>query len=70
MKIDCTTCPVRDIACDDCVVTLLLAIPSVDHQLDEVEATALELLADSGLVPRLQIVQNAEPLSENRQKAV
>lgn len=70
MKIDCTTCPVRTIACDDCVVTLLLNIPSVDHQLDEVETAALDLLADSGLVPRLQLIHNSESLSENRQKAV
>jgi len=70
MKIDCTTCPVRNIACDDCVVTLLLNIPSVDHQLDEVETAALDLLADSGLVPRLQLIHNTEPMSENRQKAV
>lgn len=70
MKIDCTSCPVRDIACDDCVVTLLLDIPTADHQLDEVETTALELLADSGLVPRLQLVQSDDSMSENRQKAV
>ena len=70
MKIDCTTCPVRNIACDDCVVTLLLNIPSVDHQLDEVETAALDLLADSGFVPRLKLIHNTEPMSENRQKAV
>jgi hypothetical protein len=70
MKIDCTTCPVRNIACDDCVVSLLLHLPAPDHRLDEVETSALELLADSGLVPKLRLVQEAEPLSENRQKAV
>lgn len=70
MKIDCTTCPVRNIACDDCVVSLLLLLPAPDHRLDEVETSALELLADSGLVPKLRLVQEAEPLSENRQKAV
>ena len=70
MKIDCTTCPVRNIACDDCVVTLLLSIPTADHQLDDVETSALELLADSGLVPRLQLMKNDAQLSEKREKAV
>ena len=70
MKIDCRSCPVREIACDDCVVSLLLTLPEPDHELDQVETTALELLADSGLVPKLQLIQNEEPLSEERQKAV
>jgi hypothetical protein len=51
-------------------VTLLLSIPTADHQLDDVETSALELLADSGLVPRLQLMKNDAQLSEKRQKAV
>lgn len=50
--IDCTTCPVRDIACDDCVVTALLGPTHLD--LDADSAAALVVLADRGLVAPLR----------------
>ncbi len=54
MIIDCDRCEMRDIACDDCVVTALLGItPEAD--LDQETAGALRVLADGGLVPPLRM---------------
>jgi hypothetical protein len=55
MIIDCDTCQVRDIACADCVVTVLLGRPA-DDEIDPQEQNALAVLADSGLVPPLRLV--------------
>jgi hypothetical protein len=52
--IDCDTCAVRDLRCGDCVVTVLLGPPG--HEVDAGEREALDVLAESGLVPRLQLV--------------
>jgi hypothetical protein len=46
----------RDLACADCVVTVLLGAPPGGVEVDETERRALDVLADSGLVPRLQLV--------------
>ena len=54
MLIDCDGCAMRDLACDDCVVSVLLGGPP--GALEEGEQRALDVLADSGLVPRLQLV--------------
>ncbi len=56
MIIDCSWCVARDIACDDCVVTVLLGPPV---HLDDVERAALAVLADGGLVPPLRLVADA-----------
>lgn len=56
MLIDCDGCAVRDLACGDCVVTVLLGAPGGAVEMDDGERRALEVLADSGLVPRLQLV--------------
>ena len=56
MLIDCDGCAVRDLACGDCVVTVLLGGPPGAVEVDEGERRALDVLADSGLVPRLQLV--------------
>jgi len=53
--IDCQTCVVRGAACQDCVVTALLG-PPPEIGFDEEEQRALEVLAESGLVPRLRMV--------------
>ena len=54
MIIDCERCEMRDIACDDCVVTALLgAVPN--DELGGETATALRVLADGGLVPPLRM---------------
>ena len=56
MLIDCDGCAVRDLACGDCVVTVLLGGPPGVREVDEGEQRALEVLAESGLVPRLRLV--------------
>lgn len=61
MLIDCDGCAVRDLACGDCVVTVLLGAPPGALEVDEGEAKALGVLADSGLVPRLQLVPLGMP---------
>lgn len=56
MLIDCDDCAVRDLACGDCVVTVLLGLPEAGGEVDAGERRALDVLADSGLVPRLRLV--------------
>lgn len=69
MLIDCNSCVARDLACDDCVVTVLLATPppairpaygpgdpSDRLDLDEADRVAIEHLASAGLVPPLRLV--------------
>ena len=55
-RIDCDTCVVRGLACHDCVVTVLLG-PPPELTIDDDERHALAVLADSGLVPPLRLVQ-------------
>ena len=64
MLIDCDGCAVRDLACGDCVVTVLLGGPPGVVEVDEGEQRALEVLADSGLVPRLRLVPFWLPVAE------
>jgi hypothetical protein len=69
LHVDCDECAARGPACNDCVITVLLAPgsagsvppgtgpvsgPAVD--LDSDEQAALSALADSGLVPPLRLV--------------
>lgn len=60
MLIDCDACTMRRVACQDCVVTVLLgdrqvpAVPGV-VDLDAAEEAALAVLAGSGLVPPLRL---------------
>ena len=53
--IDCDTCLVRGLACHDCVGTVLLG-PPPEVGFDEEEQRALAVLAESGLVPKLRMV--------------
>jgi hypothetical protein len=55
VEIDCGTCAVRGLACDDCVVTVLLG-PPPERGFDDDERRALDALAGSGLVPPLRMV--------------
>ncbi len=64
MLIDCDGCAVRDLACGDCVVTVLLGAPPGGVEVDDGERLALDVLADSGLVPRLQLVPLGLPGQE------
>ena len=54
-RIDCDSCLMRDLACHDCVVTVLLG-PAPDLSLDDDERRALDALAAGGLVPPLRLV--------------
>ena len=59
MLIDCDSCLAKDIACDDCVISVIFQEGFVDEgplNLDEAEADALSALADAGLVPQLRLV--------------
>lgn len=55
LRIDCGTCVVRGLACHDCVVTVLLG-PPPELAFDDEERRALDVLAESGLVPPLRMV--------------
>jgi hypothetical protein len=55
MLIDCDRCAVQGPACGDCVVTVMLGAPPAGVEIDQSERRALDLLADSGLVPRLRL---------------
>jgi hypothetical protein len=59
--LDCDSCAVRDLQCGDCVVTVLLGAPPGALEMDEGERKALDVLADSGLVPRLRLVPTGVP---------
>lgn len=50
MLMDCSTCPVRGVRCDDCVVTALLAPGSLDLPLDQAERQAVGVFVAAGLV--------------------
>jgi hypothetical protein len=54
MIIDCDRCEMRDIACDDCVITAVLGGPPSD-EIGTDTAVALRVLADGGLVPPLRM---------------
>jgi hypothetical protein len=56
MLIDCDACKVRDVACNDCVVSVLLGKSDDSVDLDEVEHQAVGVLAEHGLVPPLRLV--------------
>jgi hypothetical protein len=58
--IDCDSCEVRGLACDDCMVSALLGGPP--GEIDDAEAAALDALAGSGLVPPLRLVVPVEVL--------
>ena len=67
MVIDCTTCTARDLACDDCVITVLLGGPPevarAPLDLDDAERVALGSLAQAGLVPPLRLVRAVPDLA-------
>lgn len=60
LHVDCDSCAARGPACADCVISVLLGVPTggvVD--LDADEQHALTALAGSGLVPPLRLVPGA-----------
>jgi len=76
MLINCDTCAVRHIGCDDCVVTVLLGPPPAHSgpdvgsapgpdagavvELDQAQRAALAVLADTGLIPPLRLLPTAD----------
>lgn len=70
MLIDCDTCTVRELACGDCVVTVLLGAPPSGVELDDTDRRALSVLADAGMVPQLRLVPAERPTrSRTRRRA-
>jgi hypothetical protein len=67
MIIDCDGCQMRDLACDDCVVTFLL---EPVEGLGSAERSALAVLADGGLVPPLRMVPGGSSASPGRARGV
>lgn len=66
MLIDCDTCQVRGIGCGDCVVSVILGGPPDGVELDETERAALDVLAQAGMVPRLQLVTDQRETAAGR----
>lgn len=57
MLVDCDQCVMQHThACSDCVVTAILQIQPGPLDLEEPEVTALESMAEIGLVPNLRLV--------------
>ncbi len=56
LQIDCDSCQVRGLACNDCMVTVLLG-PPPELGFDGEERRALSALADVGLIPPLRMVR-------------
>jgi hypothetical protein len=54
LTVDCDSCVVRGLACQDCVISVLLGSPP-NVELDPFERRAIDVLAGAGLVPRLQL---------------
>ena len=65
MLIDCESCCVRDLACGDCVVTVLLGKSEVLVDFDEAEHQAVGALADLGLIPPLRLIPTTEVTHRN-----
>lgn len=53
--IDCHTCLMRDVACADCVVSVLLGDPA-ELSLADDEQRALNVLAGEGMLPPLRLL--------------
>ena len=62
MIIDCDSCIVRDIACRDCVVSVLVGPPEPASALDPESARVIDLLASRGMVPplRFEVLDNSQ----------
>jgi len=63
MIIDCDTCTMRDLACSDCVVSVLISISdlasttpgkSTREEISSAELSAISTLSEKGLVPPLR----------------
>lgn len=59
LRVDCGGCVARGLACEDCVVSVVLDISRRPLDLDLDERSALQALADGGLVPPLRLIPGA-----------
>jgi hypothetical protein len=69
MLIDCDTCVGRGTACGSCVLSVILEPAGTGVELDEDEFSAINALADGGLVPPLRLVQESEHVSAGTRPA-
>lgn len=69
MLIDCDSCAMRDIACDDCVITALRGTTPGPVELDGDERIAFVRLAEAGLVPPLRLARRGVPPPDVREIA-
>jgi len=61
MIIDCNACQLQaTTACDECIVPVLLNQMSGPFDLNDEEATALDNLAEAGMVTPLRLVPDRE----------
>ena len=62
MVIDCGTCEVAGLACEDCVVSVLLGMPEVraGAELPDDHVSAISVLSESGLVPPLRLISGQQ----------
>jgi hypothetical protein len=67
MIIDCDTCTMRDIACRDCVVTILIGPPS-NSSLEAEETRVIDLLASRGMIPPLRY-ENIQDSQESKRRS-
>ena len=62
MIIDCESCVMRDIACRDCVVSVLIEAPPSrlerGSEFGPEESRVIDLLASRGMIPPLRYAQN------------
>ena len=68
MLIDCDACVMRGPGCRDCVVTVVLGLtaePAPELRIDDDERAALDVLAQSGLVPPLRLVHAVSSVEPN-----
>jgi hypothetical protein len=65
MIIDCESCVMRDIACRDCVVSVLIEAPisTMDHgsEIGPEESRVIDLLASRGMIPPLRYAHVERP---------
>ena len=66
MILDCQSCVMRDVACDDCVVTALLGPMSINLEQDR---PMLDSLAQAGLVPPLRLIRGQGQTSDTETSA-
>jgi hypothetical protein len=59
LRVDCDGCVARGPACADCVVSVVLDISRRPLDLDGDEQSALQALAEQGLVPPLRLIPGA-----------